>query len=545
MALLQRVLASLLAGTALWLSFPEANLWWAAPIGVALSLLAVRGASLRAGAGLGLLTGLAFFLPLLRWSGIYVGADAWLALGVVQALYLAPLGVLLVAVQRASARLSRGAEMVVLPALTGGAWVAQEWLRGSQPWGGFSWARLAFSQADAPTLATARYLTAAGTSAWVAAAGTLLGLSALALGHRVRLLEGSPVPRWAAPTALVAALGLLTGPLLLPAPRPDGRTLEVLAVQGDAPVSGFRFDGDAREVLTNHTELVAQAAQEVRAGRRPAPDVVFLPENAADLDPTRDAEASQLLARASWEVDSPLLVGAILREPSPMLSNAVLQYQPGEGITARYDKQHPVPFGEWIPERDLIRRLTPKVDLVPRDFAAGSAPGRMDVGTRQGVVPVGIGICFEVAYDDLMRGPVADGAEILFIPTNNASFGHTDQSAQQLAISRVRAMEHGRSVVHVSTVGTSALVAPDGSVVDLPEVPGGVTGLFEPALLQAELPLSQRITPATRLGNWPTWVLTALALAGGAAGLLRPRQPVGAPVEGTRHDGVSTNRRPV
>ena len=126
-----------------------------------------------------------------------------------------------------------------------------------------------------------------------------------------------------------------------------------------------------------------------------------------------------------------------------------------------------------------------------------------------------------MAYDDLMRIPVVQGSELLFIPTNNASFGITDQSTQQLAISRVRAMEHARSVVHISTVGVSALLGPDGSILSSPDggEPRG-TELYEPALLSASVPLNDGLTLATRLGNWPTWVLAALVLPAAVAGLL-------------------------
>ncbi|WP_374929513.1 apolipoprotein N-acyltransferase [Kytococcus sedentarius] len=513
-ALLQRLFAALLGGTALWLSFPDAGLWWAAAPGVALITLATRGAHLATGGLVGLVAGLALFVPLLRWSGIYVGADAWLALAGFEASYLIGMGILLVAVQRWTSRFSLPVETALLPLLVGACWVVQEWVRSTIPWGGFPWARLAFSQAEAPTLAAVRWVTAAGLSAWVGAIGGLLALACLAVARR-----RAPVVLG----TLAGAAALTVGPLLLPVNDPTGGSLDVLAVQGDAPQSGFRFNENAREVLTNHTSLVHRAAEEIEAGERPQPDVVFLPENASDVDPTRDEEAAGLLAEASWAIDTPMLVGAILREPSPMVSNAVLQYLPGQGPVARYDKQHPVPFGEWIPHRDLFRRITPKVDLVPRDFASGDEMGAMDVPTDAGDLRVGMGICFEVAYDDLMRVPVVEGSELLFIPTNNASFGITDQSTQQLAISRVRAMEHARSVVHISTVGVSALLGPDGSILSSPDggEPRG-TELFEPALLSASLPLNDGLTLATRLGNWPTWVLGALVVPAAVAGLLPP-----------------------
>lgn len=527
-ALLQRVLAAAVGGTLVYLAHPDADLWWAAAPGVALLALATRGARLRTGALLGLLAGLCTFVPLLPWSGVYLGVEAWLALAVFQAVYLVPMGWALAATQRWTSRLRPAAEAVALPVLTAALWVSQEWLRGSQPWGGFSWARLAFSQSHAPTLPVAQYLTAAGLSAWVAATGGVLAVAVLAAARA----------RWGHAAGSLAAAGALTAsPLLLPLSTPTGPEVELLAVQGDAPQTGFQFDHGARQVLTNHTALVQQAAREVADGTRPAPDVVLLPENAADANPLTDQRAAELVAEASLAVDAPMLLGAIPREPGPGPSNAVLQYLPGQGPVARYDKQHLVPFGEWVPLRPLVRAITAKADLVPQDFVAGAAPGVMDLPVRRevsqdGVLRLGLGICFEVAYDDLMRDPVERGAGMLFVPTNNASFGHGAQSTQQLAISRVRAVEHARTVAQVSTMGTSAVIGPDGRTLTTHD--GRTqTGLYEPALLSVTAPLNDATTPATRLGNWPTWVLGAVAALGTSAGLLPRRATATSAPRGT------------
>ena len=110
-----------------------------------------------------------------------------------------------------------------------------------------------------------------------------------------------------------------------------------------------------------------------------------------------------------------------------------------------------MPFAEYIPFRSFFRAFSDKVDLVTADFAAGHRPGAFRVPTPAGApywaIPT---ICFEVAYDDLMRdgdAPPGDGANMLVVQTNNATFGYTDESEQQFAISRLRAIEHGRSVV--------------------------------------------------------------------------------------------------
>jgi apolipoprotein N-acyltransferase len=176
-----------------------------------------------------------------------------------------------------------------------------------------------------------------------------------------------------------------------------------------------------------------------------------------------------------------------------------------------------VPFGEYIPYRSFFRTLSSKVDLVRRDFAAGSEVGTLDVGP----VRAGVAICFEVAYDDLVRDTVRDGADLLVVQTNNATFGYTDEAVQQLAMSRLRAIEHGRAVAHVSTVGVSALIAPDGREL-------ARSGLFTPAVLEATLPRRTQLTLADRLGSWPEAVITGAGLLAALALALGGRNRRGA-----------------
>ena len=138
-----------------------------------------------------------------------------------------------------------------------------------------------------------------------------------------------------------------------------------------------------------------------------------------------------------------------------MISNASLFYRPGGGEPERYVKQHPVPFAEYIPYRSFFRNFSDKVDLVSSDFAAGEEPAAFAVpvaGDRPyWVVPT---ICFEVAYDDLMREATRSPAAAR---TSSWCRRTTRRSATRgvgaaVRHLRIRAIEHGRSVVHVSTV---------------------------------------------------------------------------------------------
>jgi apolipoprotein N-acyltransferase len=273
-----------------------------------------------------------------------------------------------------------------------------------------------------------------------------------------------------------------------------------MAVQGNVPRPGLDFNAERRAVLDNHARATKEAAAAVDAGGRPQPDLVVWPENASDIDPLRNADAAVVINEALEAIGAPLVLGAVLREPAPKVSNVSLLYVPGQGITERYVKQHPVPFAEYIPFRSFFRHFSDKVDLIASDFSAGTGPVLFRVPTRNGgAIAAGPIICFEVAYDALMRDSVDRGANVLLVQTNNATFGFTDESVQQLAISRIRAIEHGRSIVHVSTVGVSAMITPDGTAHQR-------TSLFTQAVLAADLPLRTDRTIADRVGAWPEYL---------------------------------------
>jgi apolipoprotein N-acyltransferase len=496
---MRRLPLAIASGLALWLAFPSHNLWPLASIGVALLALATYRASPWQGAVLGLVSGLACFVPLLSWSGVYVGALPWLALAVLEACYVALLGLACSILQGGPSLAGMGRIRPVVVAL---AWVAQEALRDRTPFGGFPWGRLAFSQADSPLAGLASLGGAPAVTFAVALVGGLLAAGVARLLHR-NLLHGIPRRVLGAVPALTCAIAVLALPALVPRPT-GGPTGAVLAVQGNVPQPGLSFNAQRRAVLDDHARVTQQAAAAVRAGTRPRPDLVVWPENASDIDPLRNPDAAAVIKNAVDAIDAPLILGAVLDEPSPKVSNASLLYLPSKGLAGRYVKQHPVPFAEYIPYRSFFRHFSDKVDLVRSDFAAGKGPGVFRVPARDGAtIAAGTIICFEVAYDDLMRATVQHGANILLVQTNNATFGFTDESVQQLAISRLRAIEHGRSIVHVSTVGVSALITPDGTVHQ-------TTTLFTPALLAADLPLRTDLTVADRVGGWPE----ALASAG-------------------------------
>jgi len=514
------VLCAIGAGGALLLAFPPFALWWLAPVGVALLAVAVHRRRLRSGFGLGVLSGLTLFVPLLSWTQIVGGLVPWLLLAVLEAAFVGLVGAAGAWVARLVDRYR-----LVWPLVTGVLWVGQEALRDRVPFGGFPWGRLAFSQPDSPVLRLAVLGGAPLVTFAVALAGGLLALAGWRLaaaagdargagpGQRSTATGGwRPVAAAAGPL-VVAALVVLAG-LATPLSHPSGPAVTVAVIQGNVPRMGLEFNAQRRAVLDNHVSATLDLARRVAAGQAPRPDLVVWPENSSDIDPLipDDADARDQINRAADAIGVPILVGTLLEGPGDNLRNVSIVWRPGSGPQSPiYVKQHPVPFAEYMPLRSVARLVTDKVDLVRNDFVPGDRPGVLNTGPAT----VADAICFEVAYDDLVRSGVTGGGQLITVQTNNADF-NTAEARQQLAMVQLRAVEHGRDGLMASTVGVSAFVTADGRVLD-------ATRLNTRAVLLRQLHLGQERTLATAIGPVPEFVLAGLALAAlVVAGIKRP-----------------------
>jgi apolipoprotein N-acyltransferase len=452
--------------------------------------------------------GLAFFVPLLSWTGIYVGPLPWLALALWEALHLGLLG-------GATALVTR---LRWWPLWAAALWVADEALRGRGLLGGFPWGRLGFSQTEGPLLSLAAYGGVPLVSFAVALSGTLLAAAVPALVRAWRSAgrpgeRGRAVRRAGAAVAAVLAVPLAGGLAWLPLPGSSltagGPTRTVAVIQGNVPRAGLDFNAQRRAVLDNHVQRTLELADAVAAGEQPRPDLVLWPENSSDIDPYLNADAYDEIQEAAGRVGAPILVGAIVTGPGRFISNTAIVWDPRTGPGATYVKRHPVPLAEYVPARSFFRFFSEDVDRV-HDQHAGDVPGVLSLGGAR----VGDLICFEVVYDGLVHDVVDGGAGMLVVQTNNATFGYTHESEQQLALSRLRAVEYGRAVAVAATSGISAVVAPDGTVVRS-------SRLFTPAVFVERIAQRDSTTVAQRLGAAPEWTLTALG-AGALGTVLLP-----------------------
>ncbi|MFC8953089.1 apolipoprotein N-acyltransferase [Streptomyces sp. NPDC057101] len=485
--------AALLSGFLLYLSFPPRPLWWLALPAFALLGWALRGRRLRAGFGLGYLAGLGFLLPLLVWTGEEVGAGPWLALAAVEALFVAAAGLGITAVSR----------LPWWPVLAAGVWIIGEGARARVPFGGFPWGKIAFGQADGVFLP----LAAVGGTPVLGFAVALCGFGLYETYRQLRVHRATgAVPRGPLAVAVLSVLvpvgGALAALPLVDDSAEDG-TATVAAVQGNVPRLGLDFNAQRRAVLDNHAARTRELAEDVKAGRAPQPDFVLWPENSSDIDPYANADAADVIDGAVRAIGVPTVIGAVVAPETGKLRNTLIEWDPERGPVATYDKRHVQPFGEYIPLRPVVRLFNSNVDRVSRDFGAGTKVGVFDLaGTR-----VGLATCYEAAFDWAVRDTVTHGAQLITVPSNNATFGRTEMTYQQLAMSRVRAVEHSRSVVVPVTSGVSAIIRPDGEIV-------AQTKMFTPDVLVEKVPLRSSLTPATRMGTLPEALLVALGAAG-------------------------------
>ena len=480
LALPWALLAAVAGGLALTAAFPPVGVWPLAPLGPALLVLALQGRSLRVSVLAGLLFGLALFVPLLSWL-INLAWYAWAALAIAEAVIFA----LLCAGQRVLLSLR------AWPVGVAGWWVAAEALRGRWPYA-FPWGRLAMSQAGTPA------------APWAAVGGAplltfLLALTGSTLAWLV--LRRRIVPA----LAFAGALGLTLAGAVLPVdPVPPGTpAATVAAVQGDVPhARNLPNLLRATTVTQNHAAATERLAAQVKAGLKPAPDVVIWPENATDLDPRFYPPVFGTIAAAVRAIGRPVLVGEVLENPQ---RNVGQLWTPARGPGPLYVKRQLVPFGEDIPFRGLLSHITSLVALQPHNFTAGRRPVVFHVGR----IRLGDVICYEVGFDGLVSSEVRAGANLLTVQTNDATFevdGQRGESLQQLAMARIRAVETDRAVVVASTTGVSAIIAPDGTLV-------AHTGTWQRAVLESRVPLLNTTTLAIRLGGWPEFLITALTLA--------------------------------
>jgi apolipoprotein N-acyltransferase len=436
---LVNLLLSALSGLLLSAAFEPISLWWVAPIALALEMFALSRSERKYLSVL--VFALTFNLVLLHWTSTYVGSVPWIILAAGLSLFYLPL----VAVKRLG--------IAFFPLI----FVVLEEIRNRFPFQGFGWARLAYSQADAPYAKIAAH----GGAVALSAITVLLGLVLFSLFQKqFRIL-------------ILLPLFLVVVPIDVQM----NQTTQALMIQGNVPKLGLDFNSRAKEVFFNHVKETEIALKENRKV-----DFILWPENSVDVDPFRNPEVFEALN--SYKI--PMIIGAIVGRDNEILNTSILWTKESQNV---YIKQHLTPFGEYIPLRSLASKISPFVDDV-RDFSPGNESTIFTVDKAK-IAPV---ICYELLDDEILE-KAAKSSNLLAVQTNSATFGDSAQSAQQLQITRIRAIEHSRNILSASTTGYSAVIDYNGKVLQKSDM-GTAQHLY------AEIGLISNVSPRDRYGDW-------------------------------------------
>ena len=483
--LVWRIPLGVVAGLIGLVVFPTENIWILAPLIPMLTYLAVLGLRFWPAVLVGFISGQAFYISHIEWISLYLGPIPLIALSTTVSVYHA-LGAGLAAWLFRSYE-SQGKKITPFALLLASIWTLREFGANNFPYGGFPWSRLSMTQSDS------------FMASWVWWGGmSLLSFVIAFIGSVFALLILSRSPKHLLRPAL---LGLMVA-ILVPAVTPIGLTTTsqgekvIAAVQGNAKAGLFSRETPGT-ILQNHldaSEIVVQSGREI--------DLLVWPENASDLDPLRSPQARAKINALSSRLNAPIVFGTITKRGEETFNSTIL-WTPEIGPVDFYDKKQPVPFAEYAPDREFWRMFAPElIDMIPRGYSFGTRDGIYEISD----FTAGTLICFEIAEDSILRELTISGAQVILSQTNNADFGYSDETFQQAAIARLRAIETGRAVVNISTVGLSAIYLPNGKVLSQVE-------WYTPAAMIESVPLFSGITPGVVIGSVFDWV-NALAVFG-------------------------------
>lgn len=491
---MQAGVLSLGCGVVLALAFDPVGWGLLAPVALAVCFSRARhAASVRTAALYGALFGSAFLGVHMWWLVDSIGGLAWVALTLVEAAWFA----------LACAAVSWCRAQALWPFTAAALWTAVEILRQSWPFGGMPWGQLGVTALDTPLQAVLPYLGVTGTTF----------LIALAAATGAQLADRRSAATWAG-VGVVASVVLVAS---LPRPgsevqaaagaphQPPAEAKVVALVQSGVPGSGRDVPAHRVDILDSSLALTRALSARPSQSALGAPDLVIWAEGAAGSSPADDPFARARIAAASRAVGAPILVGSINAGPTPSTryNQGVVWTESGPG-RARYTKLHPVPFGEFIPARNVLGGISSQLDQIPYDMVPGPPPEPMRVADMS----IANAICFDIAYAGQIRDQVLAGAELIVVQTSNATFSGTTQPQQQLAITRARALETQRVVLVTSLNGITAAIGADGAVLD-ELAPDAVTTSMVSVVPSDHLTVAVRI--GARLSD-ATLVLAGLAM---------------------------------
>jgi apolipoprotein N-acyltransferase len=455
----------------LWMSFPPVGLGFlvfAAPVPFLWAMRRTRSA--REAGWLGFMFGALFFGALMSWLA-QVGVVAWLAVVVVMGSWASAYALVLFTARHWSPWRWWG---VVV-----GCWALMEFVRSRFPFGGLSWGSLGH---PVGTLAWPR-----GAAQWIGSSGWAVVIVAMAAAVVLMFDEEADRRPLEIVGSLVIALTLL-GAIFVPDAR--GAALRVAVVQGSSPCPGEHCEDEIQQIFAGHIELTTL----IESG---SVDLILWGEDSFgdDVNPTFDGEVRRVMGGQAALIGSYLVAaGTRPGRPGEYDNYSVVFDRAGE-IVDEYRKRHPVAFGEYIPLRRVLQVL-PQVGEGVDDMARGDRPGVFPIAAGEGEGMFGVLISFEATFDRHVRSTVAEGAQVLVVHANTASFGEGAATDQIIGMIRMSAASLGVDVVVASITGKSTIVRADGSM-------GRTTELFSQDILRGGVNLqTSRRTVFAVAGDW-------------------------------------------
>jgi apolipoprotein N-acyltransferase len=476
-------LAPLLSAFFMWASFQP--LGWAvlAPVALTPLLAGLRRVETgRGAAAIGFAYGVAFYSLLLFW----VKETGYLSV-VALVLLLAAFSTVYALLVFQARRWGRTAWW--LTAI--GGWALIELVRVHVPFGGFSWGLLGYPAGE--------YEWTRGATQLVGTTGWSVVFVAVAAGLALLVTDRRRPAGWLAPGLAVGAALVVFGAVA--PPTADGAPLRVAIVQGNSPCPDVHCAGENELIFESHLNLT----QTLVPGQA---DLVVWPESSAGSSvelATHPGRLTQVAAQ-SRRLNAWFLIGSQRTLDDETFTNLNVLLNPDGQIVGEYWKRHPVPFGEYVPLRPLFDWI-PALDQVPRDLERGTENTVFEL--PQGTL--GSVISFEGAFPRSTRPFARDGADLLVVATNKASFGDTPVSDQFIGMTRMRAAELGTSVVHAAITGKSAFIDADGTILSQTEA-------FRSEVLLGTVNFRDAgLTPYAQFGDWLQYLaIAALSVVIGA-----------------------------
>jgi apolipoprotein N-acyltransferase len=266
--------------------------------------------------------------------------------------------------------------------------------------------------------------------------------------------------------------------------------LNIAIVQGNSPCPG------AKNRCTNERQKIYDSHLTQTQSLDGNFDLVVWPESSTGFnnDPGIHSRVQKDISIQALRLDSNFLIGGDRPVQNQYFENYGIFINKDGEIVDQYLKQHPVPFGEYIPFRKYLDWIPP-LALVPRDMIRGDGQKIFMVNDTK----ISAVISFEGSFQRYIRNSVQDGAELVVILTNQASYGESGMSDQFILMSRANAISNGRPIVHAAITGKSAFIDHKGKVISKTE-------LFETVVLTEKIEVKKTETPYSKYGNYLNYI---------------------------------------